>query len=122
MLYLDIFNKELKNIGIFDKVVNIISNDNDILYSYYNNRKESYYQVKKRMTQSFKKLYNECSKDGKDKLRELIQNNMNFSQFFGYDIQIISAYLYDSFKVDKLLEYKNLQNKEEILKYAYESQ
>ena len=122
MLYLDIFNKELHKIGLFDKVVNIISNDNDILYSYYNNKKETYYQVKKRMNQSFKKLYNECSRNGKDKLRELIIQNMHFSQFFGNDFQITSAYLYNSFNVDKLLEYKGLQNKEEILKYAYESQ
>jgi hypothetical protein len=118
MRYLDIFNNELYKLGIFWKVVNIISNDNNFLYyNGYNN-----YEVKKRMTQSFKKLYNECSREGKDKLRELIINNMHFSHFFENDLNLNSMKesLYNSFKVDKLL--KKIKNIEGILKYAYESQ
>ena len=41
MRYLDLFNKELHNLGIFNKVVNIISHDNDFLYLHYNDQKES---------------------------------------------------------------------------------
>ena len=118
MRYLDIFNNELYKLGIFWKIVNIISNDSNFLYfNGYNN-----YEVKKRMTQSFKKLYNECSREGKDKLRELIIDNMHFSHFFENDLNLNSMKesLYNSFKVDKLL--KKIKNIEGILKYAYESQ
>jgi hypothetical protein len=120
MNYLDLFNKELHNLGIFNNVVDIISNDSNFLYSYYNDKKEASYQANKRIEHSFKKLFNECSSDGKSKLKELILDKMHFSQFFHN--QIIIQTLYDSFKVDQILESDNLQNQDEILKYAYESQ
>ena len=120
MRYLDLFNKELHNLGIFNKVVNIISHDNDFLYLHYNDQKEAKYQAKIRMTKSFKKLFNECSSEGKSKLKELILDNLHFYQFF--ETQFTLDSFYESFKVDQLLEYNNLQNQDEILKYAYESQ
>ena len=120
MKYLDLFNKELHNLGIFNNVVNIISNDNNILNLYHNDKKEAKNQVKIRMRQSFKKLFNECSSEGKSKLKELILDNLHFYQFF--ETQFTLDSFYESFKVDQLLEYNNLQNQDEILKYAYESQ
>ena len=111
---------DLHNLGIFNKVVNIISHDNDFLYLHYNDQKEAKYQAKIRMTKSFKKLFNECSSEGKSKLKELILDNLHFYQFF--ETQFTLDSFYESFKVDQLLEYNNLQNQDEILKYAYESQ
>ena len=118
--YLDLFNKELHNLGIFDNVVDIISKDKNFLYLYYYDKREAKYQAKNRMNQSFKKLFNDCSSDGKSKLKELILDKMHFSQFFHN--QIIIQTLYDSFRVDQIFESDNLQNQDEILKYAYESQ
>ena len=121
MKYLDLFNKELHNLGIFNNVVNIISNDNNILNLYHNDKKEAKNQVKIRMRQSFKKLFNECSSEGKSKLKDLILDNLHFYQFFEIKLTLDSNY--DSFKVvDQILEYNNLKNKDEILKFAYESQ
>ena len=120
MNYLDLFNKELHNLGIFNNVVDIISNDSNFLYSYYNDKKEASFQANKRIEHSFKKLFNECSPEGKSKLKELILDKMNFSKFF--ENQIIIQTLYESFKVDEILEHDKLQNQDEILKYAYESQ
>jgi hypothetical protein len=120
MKYLDLFNKELHNLGIFNNVVNIISNDNNILNLYHNDKKEAKNQVKIRMRQSFKKLFNECSSEGKSKLKDLILDNLHFYQFFEIKLTLDSNY--DSFKVDQILEYNNLKNQDEILKFAYESQ
>jgi len=100
--------------------VNIISNDNNILNLYHNDKKEAKNQVKIRMRQSFKKLFNECSSEGKSKLKDLILDNLNFYKFFEIKLSLDSYY--DSFKVDQILEYNNLKNQDEILKFAYESQ
>ena len=118
--YRDLFNKGLHNLGIFNDVVDIISNDSNFLYSFYNDKKVASDQAKKRMEQSFKKLFDECSPEGKSKLKELILDKMHFYKFFG--IQDIIQILYDSFKVDEILEQYKLQNLDEILKNAYESQ
>ena len=47
---------------------------------------------------------------------------MHFSEFFEEDEHEIKKGIYDSFKVNLLLKNKNIKNKDEILKYAYESQ
>jgi hypothetical protein len=118
MCYPDLFIKELHKLGIFDDIVNIFSHDY-LFLRFFNNIEEANYQAKIRMTQNFKKLFNECSSEGKSKLKDLILENMNFSQFFEASTLEI---FYESFKIDKLLELNNLKNQEEILKLAYESQ
>ena len=122
MRHLDIFNKGLHSIGIYDQVVNLISNDNDFQYQYYYDKNYSKQMVEQRITQSFKKLFNECSQKTRNELKDIIMEKMHFSEFFEEDEHEIKKGIYDSFKVNLLLKDKNIKNKDEILKYAYESQ
>ena len=122
MSYLDIFNKELHKIGIFDDIINIISNDYNILYQYYNDKNYTKNMVRKRIKQNFKRLFNEVSQKNRNQLKDIINRNMNFSLFFEYELNKIKEDIYDSMKVECLLNDKNIKNKDEILKYAFESQ
>lgn len=120
MIYLDIFNKQLHKLGIYEDIIRIISSDNNYLYQYYNDRKYARQMAEQRITQSFKKLFNECSQWGKKKMKSIILEHMNFKEFFGIDETSMKNLLYEECKVDELLKENN--NKDDILGYAYESQ
>ena len=124
MRYLDIFNKELHNKNIYHKVINTIANDKNFLWNYNNNFNYAKRSAENRITQSFKKLYNECSDWGRNRLNNIIKENMNFSDFFIEDEKDIRAGLYDACQVDKILKDNNENTPEmrQVLKYAYESQ
>lgn len=123
MRHLDIFNKELHRQGIYNLVINIISNDRDFMRNYYNNWKYAKKMAQNRITKSFKKLYNECSSRSRNKLRDIIKERMNFSRFFEEDETLIKEELYNSFRVNEILR-GNEQSHDinDILKYAYDSQ
>ena len=124
MRFLDIFNKELHRKNIFDKVINTIASDRTFLYNYNNNFGYAKNAVENRITQSFKRLYNECSDWGRSKLNTIIKDNMKFSDFFIENERDIRAGLYDSCQVNEILKGNNDNSREmkEVLKYAYESQ
>ena len=122
MRYLNIFNNELHKIGIFDDIIDIISNDYNILYQYYNDKKYTRNMVKGRIKQSFKKLFNEISQENRDKLKDIILEKMNFSLFFEYELNEMKEEIYNIMKIEELLSDKNIKNKDEILEYAFESQ
>ena len=124
MRYLDIFNKELHNKNIYHKVINTIANDKNFLWNYNNNFNYAKRSAENRITQSFKKLYNECSDWGRNRLNNIIKENMTFSDFFIEDEKDIRAGLYDACQVDQILKGNNEDTPEmrQVLKYAYESQ
>ena len=124
MRYLDIFNKELHNKNIYHKVINTIANDNNFLWNYNNNFNYAKRSAENRITQSFKKLYNECSDWGRNRLNNIIKENMSFADFFIEDEKDIRAGLYDACQVDQILKGNNENTPEmsQVLKYAYESQ
>ena len=122
MRYLDIFNKELHKLGIFDEIVNLLCNDNGILYQYNGDTNYAKNSVTKRMTQSFKRLFNECFPDTRNKLKEIIYEKMNFSIFFEVELNEMKEDIYNSYKVEELLKDKNIKNSDEILDYAFNSQ
>ena len=122
MRYLDIFNKELHKLGIFDEIVNIISNDSSILYQYYGNINYAKNMVTSRMTQSFKRLFNECCQENRDKLKKIILEKMNFSIFFEVELNQIKDDIYNSLNIEEILQDKNIKNLNEILEYAFTSQ
>ena len=122
MQYLDIFIKQLHRLNIYADIIRIISSDNGFLYQYYNDRKYAKQMAEKRITQSFKKLFNECSQWGKKKIRAIILEHMHFKDFFEKEEETVKSQLYEQCKVDELLKGKNNANIEEVLKYAYESQ
>ena len=124
MRYLDIFNKELHNKNIYNKVINTIANDKNFLWNYQNNFYYAKRSAENRLTQSFKKLYNECSDWGRNKLNNLIKENMRFGDFFIEDEKDIRAGLYDACQVNEILKGndENTPQMRDVLKYAYESQ
>jgi hypothetical protein len=124
MRYLDIFNKELHNKNIYHKVINTIANDRNFLWNYQNNYNYAKRSAESRITQSFKKLYNECSDWGRSKLNNIIKENMRFGDFFLEDEKDIRAGLYDACQVNQILKGNNENTPQmmEVLKYAYESQ
>ena len=124
MRFLDIFNKELHRKNIYDKVINTIASDRTFLYNYNNNFGYAKNAAENRITQSFKRLYNECSDWGRSKLNTIIKDNMKFSDFFIENERDIRAGLYDSCQVNEILKGNNNNSREmkEVLKYAYESQ
>ena len=124
MRFLDIFNKELHRKNIFDKVINTIASDRTFLYNYNNNFGYAKNAAENRITQSFKRLYNECSDWGRSKLNTIIKDNMKFSDFFIENERDIRSGLYDSCQVNEILKGNNDNSYEikEMLKYAYESQ
>ena len=124
MKFLDIFNKELHRKNIFDKVINTIASDKTFLYNYNNNFGYAKNAAENRITQSFKRLYNECSDWGRSKLNTIIKDNMKFSDFFIENERDIRSGLYDSCQVNEILKGNNDNSYEikEMLKYAYESQ
>ena len=124
MRFLDIFNKELHRKNIYDKVINTIVSDRTFLYNYNNNFGYAKNAAENRITQSFKRLYNECSDWGRSKLNTIIKDNMKFSDFFIENERDIRSGLYDSCQVNEILKGNNDNSYEikEMLKYAYESQ
>ena len=124
MRYLDIFNKELHNKNIYNKVINTIANDKNFLWNYQNNFYYAKRSAEKGITYSFKKLYNECSDWGRNKLNNLIKENMRFGDFFIEDEKDIRAGLYDACQVNEILKGndENTPQMRDVLKYAYESQ
>ena len=123
MRYLDIFIKELHKQDIYHRMIDIIANDKDFLWNYYNDRKYAREMAEERITQSFKKLYNECSQWSRNRMNELIREKMNFSDFFQEDESAIKDELYEGYQVNEILKRINdSHDTSEILGYAYESQ
>lgn len=122
MRYLDIFNKEIHKLGIFDEIIDILSNDANILWQYYGDINYTKNMVVKRISQSFKKLFNECSQESRDKLKKIILEKMNFSIFFERELNEMKEDIYNSMKINEILANKNITNVDEILDYAFSSQ
>jgi hypothetical protein len=122
MRYLDIFNKEIHKLGIYNQIIDILSGDQNILWQYYDDANYARSMVIKRITQSFKKLFNECCKENRDKLKEIILEKMNFSIFFERELNEMKEDIYNSMEIDEILKNKNIQNQQEILEYAFSSQ
>ena len=121
MKSLDKFNEDLHKKGIFDQIVDIIINDKEFLEHIFLGIKKVKGQVEKRMTKSFKRLFNECSEEGKKKLGDIIKNNLVFANYFDSN-KYEENELYDNFKIDEILKDKKVENIDEILKYAFEHQ
>ena len=115
---LDKFNEDLNKLKLFDQIVDIISKDEKYLEFLLVGREKARDHIASNMNRNFKNMYMECGEDGKKQLNELITNNLNFSEYFGE----LDDDLYDNFKVSEILKDENIKNKEEIIKYAYESQ
>ena len=128
MRYLYEFNQDCDDEKIFKTIVNIISTDKEFLSlnkPYNDNDYNAENEVTQRMSRSFKRLFNECSQNGKKRLKDIISKHLNFSEYFelGPDFEVIDD-LYDNCQVNILLRNlkAKMKNKKEILDYAFKSQ
>ena len=116
------FNEDLHTKNIYKDVIDIIGTDKGFLEHILIGKEKAREQVEKRIKQSFKRLFEECSKEGRNKLKDIILKNLNFKDYFGY-IKNEDEYLYDSYKVDEILmEIKDEKIKNEFIQMAFESQ
>ena len=150
MIHKNLFIKDLKTEGLYSKIYEIIKDDKNIIYSihemYYesvepddedfNNidrftRRMQPFHVLSRMESDFKKIYNECEQETKDKVNKILQKLM-FSYYFdtkeedGFkkyeELTEKRNELYDNYKVNELLKDKRITNMDEILKYLFDNQ
>ena len=124
MAYLNEFNEDIHKKNIYQNIIDIISNDPDFLSTLIVGKESAKEQVEIRIKQCFKDLFLSCSKEGKDKLREIILKNLNFSDYFEQRMEKETELydLYDNFQVHELLKNLDDKKKEELLKYAFENQ
>ena len=118
---LDKFNDDLKERKVFDQIVNIICQDKEFLDHIFIGKEKVKGQVETRMSKSFKRLFSECSKEGKKQIGEIISKNLEFSKYF--DMNKVEEYEdYDNYKIDEILTNNKFDNIDEILTTAFEGQ
>ena len=116
------FNDDLHEKNIYKNIIEIIQNDKGYLEGVFIGKDSAKKQVEILIKQSFKGLFQRCSKEGKVQLREIILKNLYFPDYFG-NVQVKdTTELYDNFQVHELLKNLNNETKKELLKTAFESQ
>ena len=118
---LDEFNQDIKDKNIYKEIIDIISTDKGYLEHIFLGKEKARELAEKRISQSFKRLFQECSREGKDKLKDIILKNLYFPDYFQQVLQK-NIELYDKFKVNELLKDLSGNVKGEFLSRAFESQ
>ena len=121
MNYLDKFINDLNKKHIYENIIDIISNDKEYLECVFVGRKSIKKQVDILIKQGFKELFQRCSKEGKDKLKQIISENLNFSDYFSFFL-LKENDLYNNKQVHELLKRIEKERREEFIKYSFESQ
>ena len=116
------FNDDLHEKNIYKNIIEIIQNDKGYLEGVFIGKDSAKKQVEILIKQSFKGLFTRCSKEGKEKIREIISSNLNFPDYFGVGVNNKDEELYDNFQVHELLKNLSESKKNELIKAAFESQ
>ena len=124
MEYLDIFNKELRRQNIFNRIINIIANDNTFIRLYNKDYRGAKQMAEVEIKRNFKGLFNQCSQWSRNRIKEVLLSRVHFQDFFEKDENLMKNWLYDSYRVNDMLKQckEEDENLNEVLKYAYESQ
>ena len=117
MRYLDKFIADLNNLKLFDQIVDIISKDEKFLESVVVGKENIKQQIINSMSENFKKLFCGCGEDGRNLIKKIISENLDFSDYF-----IVVDSRYDNFQVSDILKDENIKNKEEIVETLFNSQ
>ena len=117
MRYLDKFIADLNNLKLFDQIVDIISKDEKFLESVVVGKENIKQQIINSMSENFKKLFCGCGEDGRNQIKKIISENLDFSDYF-----IVVDSRYDNFQVSDILKDENIKNKEEIVETLFNSQ
>ena len=110
MINLAKFNEDIHYKNIYNEIINIISTDKSYLERNSLGKEMVKEIVETRIKQSFKRLFLECSQEGKDKLKEIISKHLLFQDYFKpiwtkYDI--LFDILFHTNNIDKLLRELN---------------
>jgi hypothetical protein len=116
------FNDDLHAKNIYKNIIEIIQNDKGYLDGVFIGKDSAKKQVEILIKQSFKGLFTRCSKEGKEKIREIILKNLYFPDYFGVGVNMKNEELYDNFQVHELLKNLSESKKNEVIKTAFESQ
>ena len=118
------FNEDIHAKNIYKEIIDTISTDKGYIDHIFIGKEKAREQVEKRIKQSFKRLFLECSQEGRNKLKDIILNNLDFKNYFpNLKINQKEEDLYENFQVHKIL--KNLKGKKvikEFLEFAFDSQ
>ena len=117
MRYLDKFIADLNNLKLFDQIVDIINKDEKFLESVVVGKENIKQQIINSMSENFKKLFCGCGEDGRNLIKKIISENLDFSDYF-----IVVDSRYDNFQVSDILKDENIKNKEEIVETLFNSQ
>ena len=151
MLHSKLFITDLKNEDLYDRIIDIMKSDDNInekikynyeiyrfendfnitddIYNYISKEKPKY--IKDSIENNFKRIYFECTDETKKKINEVL-SKLNFSYYFdpkdkeGLQLYEDKAYkrneLYDTYKVNELLQDERIKNMDEILKFIFDNQ
>ena len=110
------FNDDLNAKNIYKNIIEIIQNDKGYLDGVFIGKDSAKKQVEILIKQSFKGLFTRCSKEGKEKIREIILKNLYFPDYFGVGVNMKNEELYDNFQVHELLKNLSESKKMKLLK------
>jgi len=151
MLHSKLFITDLKNEELYDRIIDIMKSDDNInekikyeyeiyslengfnitddIYNYISKEKPKY--IKDSIENNFKRIYFECTDETKKKINEVL-SKLNFSYYFdpkdkeGLQLYEDKAHkrneLYDTYKVNELLQDERIKNMDEILKFIFDNQ
>ena len=118
------FNEDIHAKNIYKEIIDTISTDKGFIDHIFIGKEKAREQVEKRIKQSFKRLFLECSQEGRNKLKDIILNNLDFKNYFpNLKVNQKEEDLYENFQVHEIL--KNLKEKKvikEFLEFAFDSQ
>ena len=76
------FNEDIHAKNIYKEIIDTISTDKGYIDHIFIGKEKAREQVEKRIKQSFKRLFLECSQEGRNKLKDIILNNLDFKNYF----------------------------------------
>ena len=118
------FNDDIHARNIYKEINDTISTDKGFIDHIFIGKEKAREQVEKRIKQSFKRLFLECSQEGRNKLKDIILKNLDFKNYFAnLRINQKDEDLYENFQVNEIL--KNLKEEKvikEFLQFAFDSQ
>jgi hypothetical protein len=104
MRNIDKFNQDLKDKKIFDPIIDIISKDEKFIDTLIIGRENVKEQVTSMMDNNFKRLFCSCSDEGKNQIKKIINDNLDFSDYF----TLMDDELYNNYKVSDILKDNNI--------------
>ena len=113
------YNRDIHDKNIYNEIIDVISTDKNYLKNLYFGKEMSKELTEKFFGQNFKTFLDQCSEEGKARLKDILINNLILQDYFE-PIQIKEDQLYDSYYIIELLkDINNPKIKEEIIKLAF---